>query len=491
MINTFQRDLIQSEISKGDLLISEVEDNLMLSPDSGAVILKSDFKDNFPRMLSLADFYCTLVQDTNNIQIFPQKTSCALHKELKILTKETIQSGKRKTKCLGSTWGIFWKQKRNLIISAPLYKDGSIIAGISIVKELDSIYQAIRRSQQILVIYIFINTFLLTLIGFYRLSKIFLRPINRLVKRAEEYKENEAIFFSARKEDNEFVKLSKSLNSMFNRISEDKEKLRSSVLSLEKVNYELKQAQDDIIRAEKMASVGILSSGIAHEIGNPIGIVLGYLDLLKQKDITEDEKNDFITRAIKEINRINAIIRQLLDLSRPSKEGMQAVSAHEIIKDISNVLNVQPLMSDINLELYLVAKKDTVFADSNRLRQVFLNLMINSADALSSCEKKSDGKLIIKSEVVPGSYDDFKNQGDSLKIMFIDNGPGIPQETLGNIFDPFFTTKEPGMGTGLGLSVSFMIVESLGGKIKAISERGKGITFIIYLPLHEASRESM
>jgi signal transduction histidine kinase len=275
---------------------------------------------------------------------------------------------------------------------------------------------------------------------------------------------------------------------MLKRISYDKEKLRSTVRSLEKANFDLKQAQKEIIRAEKLASVGRLSAGIAHEIGNPIGIIIGYLDLLKQKDIKDKEKNEFITRTEKEINRINTIIRQLLDFSRPSKEGMKAVSAHEIIKDVLNVINVQPFLSNINLELSLKAEKDIIHADPNQLRQVFLNLMINAADAVSSSEASQDGKIIIKSEVVSGSDFDFKDQETLLKLMFIDNGVGVPKETLGNIFDPFYTTKEPGKGTGLGLSVSFMIIESMGGTIKATSEQSKGTTLIIYLPFYEEAK---
>jgi signal transduction histidine kinase len=346
------------------------------------------------------------------------------------------------------------------------------------------VYATLRRSQQILVLYILINTLILTLIGFFRLSKIFLRPINRLVQRAEEYKEDDGIFFLARKEDNEFQKLSKSLNSMLNRISEDKQKLHTTVHSLEQANLDLKQAQKEIIRAEKLASVGRLSSGIAHEIGNPLGIVIGYLDLMKQASITPAEKLEFITRTEREIERINTIIRQLLDLSRPSKEGAKAVSAHAIIEDIANVLRIQPLMADIDLQLELKARKDKIWGDANQLRQVFLNLMINAADAIASIADQAKGKVTIASAIIGSPVVELADQEKVLKIEFKDNGPGIPADKLGNIFDPFFTTKEPGQGTGLGLSVSFMIIESLGGTIEAASEVGKGTALIIYLPLH-------
>lgn len=270
--------------------------------------------------------------------------------------------------------------------------------------------------------------------------------------------------FAVRKEDNELNRLSKSLNIMLKRISADKKKLRSTVLSLEDANLELKKAQKEIIRAEKLASVGRLSAGIAHEIGNPIGIVSGYLELLKQDDITESEKKEYIQRTEEEIERINTIIRQLLEVSRPSNSGRTAVAVHELIHDMADVLRVQPLVSNIEISLNLAAEKDTVWADSNQLRQVFLNLIINAADAINSNGHDSGGKLTISTKLKKHTDSVARPASTYLDISFADDGPGIPQDSLANIFDPFYTTKDPGKGTGLGLSVSFMIVESLGGQ---------------------------
>jgi len=377
-----------------------------------------------------------------------------------------------------------------MILTAPLTKDGVTIGGISIVLPLDRVYQSLRSSQQILFIYIFINIAILTFIGIYRISKLYLQPLARLAKRAEDFREDDEIIFSVRKGDNELSRLSKALNSMLKRLSADREKLRSTVQSLEKANLELKKAQREIIRAEKLASVGRLSAGIAHEIGNPIGIVIGYLELLKQKDITGNERDEYIHRAEQEIERINSIIRQLLEVSRPSNEGRTVISVHDLIHDTADVLRVQPLMSDIELSLSLAAEDDTVLADSNQLRQVFLNLIINAADAMACEGQESGGKLEIITEIEQDTDTDTDTGTSStqLKIIFIDDGPGIGEETLANIFDPFFTTKDPGRGTGLGLSVSFMIVESLSGKMTGVSEEGKGTTMIISLPLYKAEQ---
>jgi signal transduction histidine kinase len=158
---------------------------------------------------------------------------------------------------------------------------------------------------------------------------------------------------------------------------------------------------------------------------------------------------------------------------------------HDLIHDTADVLRVQPLKSNIELNLDLAATEDTVLADPNQLRQIFLNLIINAADAISGHDKENSGKLKIFTELEKDNETPNRTACGQLKILFIDNGPGIAEENLSNIFDPFFTTKDPGRGTGLGLSVSFMIVESLGGKMTGISELGKGTTMIVSLPLHK------
>jgi len=208
--------------------------------------------------------------------------------------------------------------------------------------------------------------------------------------------------------------------------------------------------------------------------------------LLKQGDITESEKIEYIQRTEEEIERINTIIRQLLEVSRPSNSGRTAVAVHDLIHDMADVSRVQPLMSGIKLSLDLNAGQHTVWADSNQLRQVFLNLIINAVDAITSENKQAGGVLKISTRLNYDSNPVAKPSPARLEISFSDDGPGIAEENLGNIFDPFFTTKDPGKGTGLGLSVSFMIVESLGGKMTGVSEEGRGTTMTISLPLYEA-----
>jgi signal transduction histidine kinase len=217
---------------------------------------------------------------------------------------------------------------------------------------------------------------------------------------------------------------------------------------------------------------------VAHEIGNPIGIILGYLDLIKKDGLTQEEKSDFLNRIESEIIRINDIIRQLLDFSRLTSGEQKETSVHKLILDLMDMLKPQPMMAGIQVQTVLEATKDTVCTDPDQLRQVFLNIVMNAADAMERDEGSDDVStkvLTIESLVMD----------DSMKLRFTDTGSGIQEQELAHIFDPFYTTKEPGKGTGLGLSVCYRILEGLGGTIRAESTVGKGTTIIIDLPLYQ------
>jgi signal transduction histidine kinase len=159
------------------------------------------------------------------------------------------------------------------------------------------------------------------------------------------------------------------------------------------------------------------------------------------------------------------------------------VSVHAIIGEMARVLDVQPFMSHVRLATDLGARRDVVTADPGQLRQVFLNLIINAADAISSKGPGAAGDLIIATDNSTAAGAAAGSNGSRLRVRFSDNGSGIAEENLTNIFDPFFTTKEPGKGTGLGLSVSFMIIESFGGHLQVESAAGQGTCMTVSLPV--------
>ncbi len=404
-------------------------------------------------------------------------------KDLEEAVYQTLKTGKGTTRKVGKTVGMLFLQHKSVIMTYPVYMEGKIVAAGGLESPLTNIYKDFRRIQKIALIFVVINSFLFALIGNHQLTRIYFRPLKRLARRAETYQDEDTLFFSVRKEDNEFSVLSSSLNIMLHRIADDKGMLKETIGSLKAANVELIKAQNDVIRAEKLSTVGRLTSGIAHEIGNPIGIVLGYLDLLKQTDLTPEDRNDFIARSEKEITRINQIIRQLLDMSRTSAGESKSISIHQLLYDLISVFNHQPVANDIVFKSDFNASNDFVFADPDRLRQVFLNILLNAVDAVIA-EEGHDSRITINTAVTTDNNDiPDDHGGDFIKITIKDNGTGIHSSNLSHVFDPFFTTKPPGKGTGLGLSVSFMIVEKLGGNITVFNGDKMGATFQVVLPL--------
>jgi signal transduction histidine kinase len=483
VVTTGQSTFAEAEIVKGELISEIIRENLIISGKSETIEIKPGFQFRLRRMIAEYGISSLLVIDKSGRPVYSSDNGLETGNELPGFTKQAVLSKKKISRYSGDTWGIFWKQKQNIWVSVPLFQEGRVIAGTGMLIQLDGFYNAMRQSHKFVLLYIITNAVLLTLFGLYRMVQLTINPINRLVNKAEEYRDDNPLVFKTEREENEFGQLSRSLNRMMTRISNDKEILKQSLSSLESANIEIKKAQKEIIRAEKLASVGRLAAGIAHEIGNPIGIVLGYIGLLKESSVSQEDRDDYISRAEAEISRIKSIIRELLDFSRPVDEVTEDVNLHEIIHEITDLLKVQPLMNNISIDLMLEAEHDMIHSDPNQLRQLFINLMMNAADAISSSENSKSGMLTVKTRVT--AEPDINISKKFLTVEIVDNGSGIPAENLENIFDPFFTTKEPGKGTGLGLAVCFMIVEQVGGRISAESDGNHGTTFTVCLPLKQ------
>ncbi len=230
---------------------------------------------------------------------------------------------------------------------------------------------------------------------------------------------------------------------------------------------ELKKSQSQMLQAAKLASLGELAGGIAHEINNPLQILLGHIALLQQgKDV--EHRIEIIRN---QVQRISQITRQLVSFSRsvPDELNHELVNINWALNEIIALVDYQFKNRGIEFDLRLSEGIPPLDSNKNYMQQAFLNLLINAKDAMPN-----GGKLIISTEFVNGK----------LNIRFTDSGSGIKKENLVKIFEPFFTTKEPGKGTGLGLPITRGIVRKFGGDIKVDSTEGQGTTLSIIIPVN-------
>ena len=483
IINIIQKSLIHDRVSQGRQFLTLLPDALYdhLNPTT-------EFPEGgIAHGIIDSSIIYLYIRLNNGMKYHYGDANTDLQKEIHKIADHTIKAGIHGAEFFGDTFGVFWHQNKYVMISEPIAGVDSEKSGVKMmVIQLDPIYQALRHSQKIIVLYVIVNFIILLLFGVYRLSRLIIRPIHRFIKMTDDFREKDRLYFAHGKSYQEFNQLSNALNHMVDMIETDKENLRRSFKELEKTNNELKTAQHEIVKAEKLASVGRLSAGLAHEIGNPIGIVLGYLDLLKSRpDMKNDNVGqDFLKRAQDEINRINMVIRQLLDFSRSSFVDCKIVSMHDLLRDVVMMMSDQPFMSEIKIDFYPEDIPNSVYIDRNQIRQVLINLFINAADSIKTSAKKIKGAIRIVSEFIPENEKSALSNQPTFLLKVIDDGSGISMADIDYIFDPFFTTKEPGKGTGLGLSVSYMIIEQAGGRITAASDTGQGTIMTILLPIH-------
>ena len=226
----------------------------------------------------------------------------------------------------------------------------------------------------------------------------------------------------------------------------------------------------------RMASIGQMSAGIAHEINNPLTSVIGFTDLLMaRKDLPDDVRSD-LEVIYNESRRVGKIVKRLLTFARQDKAERDYVNINEIMETTLRLRAYEMETSSIKLKTYLDPDLPNTMAASGQLQQVFLNIIINAEAEMRQAHGK--GNFLTKTETV----------GDRIRISFKDDGPGIAKEHINRIFEPFFTTKEVGKGTGLGLSVCHGIITDHNGRIYVESKRGKGATVIVELPI--VSKES-
>jgi len=246
---------------------------------------------------------------------------------------------------------------------------------------------------------------------------------------------------------------------------------------LEKISGELYKSKEALARSAKLVALGQVSAGMAHEIRTPLASIKLFIQSLEDELLSNDETKEDISIIKKEIDRMEEIINRFLDFARPVKPKFERVDVNQILSDTVTLIKTRIKDDKIAVETLYSDRLPLIDGDRNQLQQVFLNMLLNSIEAMPD-----GGKITIATNMI-----NISNQHRKLlKITIADNGCGIDDATKNYIFDPFYTTKDS--GTGMGLSISFTVIEQHGGLIDVESQPSKGAKFMIYLPINQGDK---
>jgi signal transduction histidine kinase len=345
-------------------------------------------------------------------------------------------------------------QEEELLAYAPVEVGGRVAAAVRVaIAASEPTRSVLRRSGLLLLLLAIADALLVLGLGLFVLTQLVIKPLGQLRRAANSMTAGDWEPRIAEEGPKEIVALASAFNQMTGSLSVQREQ---------------------IIRSEKLASVGQLAAGVAHEIGNPLAAILGYVDILRadlagKGDMPLADRQDALDRVKAETQRIHRIIRELLEFSRPSREDPVATDPLRVVQSAQALLAPQSRFREVRVvTLPATEGWPHVMVAQSRLVQVFVNLLMNAADAMA-------GKGIVVVSCL--------EEKGKVILTVVDEGPGIAKEIRRKVFDPFFTTKPVGQGTGLGLPVCRSIIESFAGTLElAPSVAGEGAKFVMTLP---------
>ncbi len=384
-----------------------------------------------------------------------------------------------------SRFSVFTSLKAEMILSLAVLSTAALsLAALNVIVLRDLVMS--RHGALYLALLIIADVIVFVAFGAYKVQGLVLDPLDRIVETTEAIANGDLSRRVPQGATIEFARLARSINRMTSRLIEE-------------------QAQRGHL--EKVASVGRLAAGVAHEIGNPLGAIGGYAHLLRRTMNGNADAADAIVGIERESARIDRIMRGMLDYARPRHRTLEPTSLNDVVRRVTEMLTDQGALKQTDLTLGLNDDLPFLTGDAHELEQVMVNLLLNAVDAMGGA-----GMVTVVTECVP--FAEITELGDRRRgdpagiaverqpnarvrawlrsvgelrevvtLVVADNGPGIPWSETERVFDPFFTTKEPGKGTGLGLAIVARIVEGLGGTVWVREAREGGAAFVMYFPV--------
>ena len=361
-------------------------------------------------------------------------------------------------------------------------KEKRVLGVLDIGMSLVDVDDNLKRNRVLFVVFTLIAIVCVSSILALFVHRLVIKPVKQLVNATEKVAAGDLNSELPEKTNDEIGHLTMSFNRMMHDLKKANEEIQSWNIELEKKVEErtkkLRMTREQLIQSEKMASMGVLASSVAHEINNPLQGILTYIllmeKILKGEEVDQKRLSDFkkyLNLMGNEIERCGDMVKNLLVFSRQSKLNVQESDVNTIIRNSLLLLDNKIKLQNIEVVLELQKIIPKIYCDVKQIQQTLIALIINSIEAMPK-----GGKINISTQ---SPYQ------KKVEITITDTGEGISKENLKNIFDPFFTTKEAAKGTGLGLFVAYGIIQEQKGTIKAESEVGKGTTFHITLPAVE------
>lgn len=396
-----------------------------------------------------------------------------------------------------------------MIFSGPLYREGTVIGAARFGLPLGDMVISLYNMKRVLFLYAALDAVLMILFGSLVLMRVLVRPIEDLLTATERMAGGDYRIPPPRTTAGEIDRLAKALGRLANTLRDKEAVGKRQMTRLERINKELKEAHDQLMHSDRLAYVGRVAAGMAHEVGNPLGAIFGYLEILREAELG-DEDAGVVERIEAEIKRIDRTMRELLDFSRIKPAMAKEVDLLTLVAETVELMKSQRGLDQVRVEIVPAADLPPVRLDPEQFKQATLNLLLNAADAMQNeglitvtAETFAFERMELLEDRLPGApteaevpFTDCCRRGivlsdrigpvegtPTVRLHITDSGPGMPVDVLEHVLDPFYTTKPQGKGTGLGLAICQRIVSAAGGLMRIESRPGVGTRVSLVYPV--------